>query len=251
MNKAVLVAVMSATVVGCGVSPTIQASQSGSRLSAKALLQNGLILDAEAIERLKTKAEKNRRPQPAWKTVVSDRAMTDQEKNANYQEMMASVFAEGKKNKGEGVMEVVADAMTAKIGMGPQTTIGALFQPHGSFGGLIEVIATDGAVKTYDWGFSKTMEFKQGKAAMGEPLLNLQAPDEVKKLEDLLIKAKILPLPATVDSVNAYLNPMPRRKPDMTIEWFPAYIAVSYEGHYYNNKMLADAMTGQIYLPKP
>jgi hypothetical protein len=245
MKKALVVALLGAMMAGCGVAPTAQST----KLNANSA-SSGVVVDSKMVAKLKARAL-DARVGPAPGKQVAERPMTDQEKNGTYLEVLTALFAEGQKSKGGGLTEVSVDSMGPDMKVGANSTFKALFLPTGNFGGVVEVIAANGKVTTYDWGFGKTLQWMQMKQMTGEQVMDIKNPTSMQSLTELLTKAKMLPMPANIDSVNTYLNMMPRRKPDLSVEWFPAYIVVTYEGHYAQGKMVANANTGDIYAPKP
>ncbi len=244
MKKALVLALLGAVVAGCGVSPTTSAARIGSN-SAKPAVS----VDNATLSKLELRAKDAKKAQPSWKKKLSERTMSDLEKGS-YGDLLKAAFAEGLKAKAVGLTEVSVDSMETGLKLADKTTFDALFLKGGNLGGLVEVIATDGKVTTYEWGFMQAFQYLQMKQMTGEPMMQIANPDQIQQLPDLLTKAKMLPMPGNVDSANAYLNMMPRRKPDLSVEWFPAYIVVTYAGHYAQGKMVANADTGEIYFPK-
>lgn len=256
MKKALLGAILSAaTLVGCGVSPSIQPSvksmaKPAVNLQAQSQQIKGLFAQSTMTTRALGAVKPEAPPVASFKKKVAERPMTDAEKNAPYADMLKAMFTEGQSHKGGPLTEVTADTLDPDLTMGAGSTFNELFLPTGNFGGLIEVIATEGKVTTYDWGFMPTFQFLQMRAAMGEPIMSIASADSVKSVSDLLNKAKISPVAGGDDQVCVYLNNMPRRKPDLSVEWFPAFVALTYKGHYADQKMVANAETGDIYFPK-
>ncbi|MBM3270027.1 MAG: hypothetical protein FJZ01_20520 [Candidatus Sericytochromatia bacterium] len=245
MKKALVLALVSAVIAGCGVSPTSSPARVGGNTAAPAVS-----LDNAAASKLQLRAKDARKPQPSWKKKLAERTISDMEK-ASYSDLLKAAFADAVKAQAVGLTEVSVDSMETGLKLADKTTFDALFIKGGKLGGLIEVIATDGKVTTYEWGFMQAFQYLQMKQLQGEPIMQIANPEQIQSLPELLTKAKMLPMPANVDSANAYLNMMPRRKPDLSVEWFPAYIVVTYAGHYAQGKMIANADTGDIYFPKP
>jgi len=246
MKKALVSALLVSLAAGCGVSPGTKVSGTG--MTAQSAQVS---VDAKLISQLKLRAQDARKPQPKWKKVVAGRALTDQEKGGSYSDLLKVAFAEGQSHKGAGLIEASADNFSPSLTMSSAGSLDAMFLPSGKLGGIIEVVAADGKVTTYDWGLKETAMFLLMKGQTGEPLMDVKTVDQVQSLSSLLTKANMLPMPAGIDQVCAYLNNMPRRKPDLSVEWFPAYLAVTYQGHYAQGKMVANAITGDIYSPKP
>lgn len=248
MKKALVLALLGAALAGCGVSPASQAPQ---QIGMKSAVAPVVTLSSQQVATLQARAKGAAKAQPSWKKKLSERALTDEERSGGYQETLRALFTEAAKAKAGGMMEFSADSMTPALKSGAGATYNALFAPPGNFKGFVEVTAADGKLTTYEWGFLQTMQAIAMKQAQGEPLMDIKSPESVASLVDLLTKAKMYPMPPHITSVNAYLNMMPRRKPDLSVEWFPAYIVVTYEGHYAQGKMIANALTGDIYSPKP
>lgn len=256
MKKALLGAILSAaTLVGCGVSPSIQPSvksvaKPAVNLQAQSQQLKGLFAQSTMTTRALGTVKPEAPPIPSWKKKVAERPMTDVEKNASHSDMLKAMFAEGQSHKGGPLTEVSADTLDPDLTMGANSTFTELFLPTGTFGSLIEVIATSGKVTTYDWGLMPSFQFLQMKQMTGEPIMSIANADSVRLVSDLLNKAKISPVTSGNDQVCVYLNNMPRRKPDLSVEWFPAYVALTYKGHYADQKMIANADTGDVYFPK-
>jgi hypothetical protein len=227
------------------VSPTATTARVGSNAARPAVS-----VDSTTVSKLQIRAQEARKAQPSWKKKLSERAISDLEKSS-YDDLLKAAFAEGLKAKAVGLTEVSVDSMETGLKFADKTTFDALFLKGGTLGGLVEVIATDGKVTTYEWGFMQAFQYLQMKQLQGEPIMQIADLTKIQQLPDLLTKAKMLPMPAEIDSANAYLTMMPRRKPDLSVEWFPAYLVVTYAGHYAQGKMVANADTGEIYLPKP
>lgn len=251
MKKALVLALLGAVVAGCGVSPTTRAPQVGTASSKAApVAALSTALSNQQISALQAKVKAATKTQPSWKKKVSERALSDKERSGGYQETMQALFAEAAKANGGGMLEFSADSMSPALKGGSGASFNALFAPSGNFKGFVEVTAAEGKLTTYQWGFLQTMQTIAMKQAMGEPMMDIKSPEGIASLTDLLSKAKMFPMPANITSANAYLNMMPRRKPDLSVEWFPAYIVVTYEGHYAQGKMLANALTGEVIAPK-
>lgn len=245
MKKALVLALLGAVVAGCGVSPNTQAPQIGASTKTASVS-----VDNQLISKLQLRAKEATKAQPSWKKKVSERAFSDKERNGGYQDTLAALFAEAQKAKGGGMVEFSADSMSPTL-KNDGASFNALFAPPGITKGFVEVTAADGKISTYEWGVVQTLQTIAMKQAQGEPMMDIKSPEGIASLQDLLGKAKMFPMPANITTANAYLNMMPRRKPDLSVEWFPAYIVVTYEGHYWQGKMVANALSGDVYLPKP
>ncbi len=246
MKKALVLAFVGAAVVGCGVSPSTPAPQIGATTKSASVS-----VDNQFISKLELRAKEATKAQPSWKKKVAERKVSDQERNGGYQETLLAIFAEAQKAKGGGMIEFSADSMSPALKGGSGSSFNALFAAPSITKGFVEVTLADGKLTTYSWGVVQTLQTIAMKSAQGEPMMDIKSPEGIASLTDLLTKAKMFPMPTNISSANAYLNMMPRRKPDLSVEWFPAYIVVTYEGHYWQGKMVANALTGDVYSPKP
>ncbi|MBI6546854.1 MAG: hypothetical protein HY692_08665 [Cyanobacteria bacterium NC_groundwater_1444_Ag_S-0.65um_54_12] len=186
--------------------------------------------------------------QPVGKKLF-ERALTDAEKAGGYVGMLQTLFGEGRAHKGGALVEVAVDALTTGLQLSAVTSFTEVFLPEKTVGSIVELVASQGKISGYDWGLARTFNYVQAKVAQGAPVEGISSLDEIKPLAKLLGDAKLLPFPPAIDSLNVYLNHLPRRLANGKTEWFFACLAVPYEGHYAAPKMVADARTGKIYSP--
>lgn len=188
---------------------------------------------------------------PAWKKVLVVRDLTADEMASDLSGLVRVAHDLGRAQGSGPLLEYAVDNLTADLAFRKDVTISMLFTPPKSFASVLEVIVRDGRIGVYDWGKMKSLQFIQMKAMQGEPVGGI-ALDQLKDVRESLTKAGLRAGAQAFDSTSVYFNPLPKRKPDMTVEWFPAYVAVTYKGHYAQGKYVLNAGTGEVIsAPKP
>lgn len=189
---------------------------------------------------------------PAWKKVLMVRDLTSAEQSADLSSLVRTAHDLGRAQGAGPMLEYAVDNLTADLGNRKDVTVSVLFTPPKSFASVLEVIVRDGKIGVYDWGKLKSLQFIQMKAMQGEPVGGIASLDQIKNVRESLLKAGLRAGAQGFDSSSVYFNPLPKRKPDLTVEWFPAYVAVTYKGHYAQGKYVLNAESGEIISsPKP
>ncbi|MEB3298955.1 MAG: hypothetical protein VKO21_05665 [Candidatus Sericytochromatia bacterium] len=183
---------------------------------------------------------------PAWKKPLVVRDLSAQEQTADLATLVKAGHDFGKTQGAGGLLEYAADNLTSGLANRREVTLAMLFAPPKSFGSVLEVIARDGRIGVYDWGKVKSLQFIQMKAMQGEPVGGIASLEELKNVRETLAQAGLRGSTSGIDSSSVFFSQMPRRKPDSTVEWFPAYVAVVYKGHYAQGKYVLDARSGAV-----
>jgi len=225
-----LALVLAATATGCGTAMAPVASQGQATVMARTA--------PPAI--------------PAWKKVLMVRDMTAAEVAADLSNLVQTAHDLGRAQGAGPMLEYAVDNLTADLGNRKDVTVSMLFTPPKSFASVLEVIVRDGKIGVYDWGKVKSLQFIQMKAMQGEPVGGIASLDQIKNVREFLLKAGLRAGAQGFDSSSVYFSPLPKRKPDLTVEWFPAYVAVTYKGHYAQGKYVLNAGSGEVIsAPRP